>query len=425
MLTRIGKYEVRREIGRGSMGIVYEAYDPYIRRSVALKVAQVSADSQHEAGRRFQRLFFNEAHTAGLLHHPGILDIFDAGVEDSRCYIVMELIPGGATLRPYCAASNLLPLNQVTRILFQCAKALDYAHRRGVIHRDIKPSNLLLTPNFDARIADFSIAHITHPDLSSTLPLGFVGSPRYMAPEQVLEELVTGQTDLFALGVVGYELLTGVHPFGAEGFSALMHRVVNEEPIPLRARRPELPPSLEEILALAMAKDPADRFQDGVAMAAALSAAFAELYESPADMSARQRIDTLARTAFFTDFGAEQLAEVERTGIWLEVTQGENVVTEGEADDAVYFLMRGEATVERDGKVLERVGIGGCFGEIAYLRRVRRTASVRAQTPVSVLKLNATLLDRVSPSTQLAFYRAMSTTLVERLAATTQAWLAG
>ena len=421
MLSSIGKYEVRREIGRGSMGVVYEAHDPYIRRTVALKVARAAADRQHEQGRRFQRLFFNEAHTAGLLHHPGILDIFDAGVEDDRCYIVMELVPGGATLRPHCTGTERLPLNQVTQILFQCAKALDYAHRQGVVHRDVKPSNLLLTPTMEVKIADFSIAHITHPEMTSTLPLGFVGSPRYMAPEQVVEDLVTGQTDLFALGVVGYELLTGVHPFGAESFSALMHRVVNEDPVPLRRHRADLPDSLQDILAQAMAKDPADRFKDGFAMASALSAAFADLYQAPMDMPVRQRIETLSHTPFFSEFEPAQLEEVERIGLWLEIPQGGTVVVEGEADDAVYFLMRGEATVERGGRVLERVAQGGCFGEIAYLRRVRRTASVRAQTPLSVLKLNATLLDRVSPPTQLAFYRAMSTTLVERLAATTAA----
>ena len=253
---KMGKYELRREVGRGSMGVVYEAFDPYIGRLVAVKVAIADALRQPDSGERFRKMFFNEAHTAGMLRHPNILDIFDAGVDREKCYIVMELIEGADTLKSYCRADNLLPLNQVAEILFRCAKALDYAHRQGVIHRDIKPSNLLLTRNLEVKIADFSIAHINRTDLSTTMPLGFVGSPRYMSPEQIQEDLITSQTDLFSLGVVAYELLTGKHPFGAESFSRLIHRVVNEEPTPLASHRPDLPPVVQRFVQKALEKQP-------------------------------------------------------------------------------------------------------------------------------------------------------------------------
>ncbi|MGH8597662.1 MAG: serine/threonine protein kinase, partial [Gammaproteobacteria bacterium] len=264
MLTKLGKYEVVREIGRGSMGIVYQAYDPYIDRQVAVKVAMADALKERDSGERFRKMFFNEAHTAGMLRHPNILDIFDAGVDEDKCYIVMELIEDGDTLRSYCRADNLLPLNQVAELLFRCAKALDYAHRQGVIHRDIKPSNILLTQDMDVKIADFSIAHINRTDMSQTMPMGFVGSPRYMSPEQIQEDMITYQTDLFSLGIVAYELLTGQHPFGGESFSNLIHRVINEDPTPLSIFRAELPPIIERIINKSLEKSPERRYRMGL-----------------------------------------------------------------------------------------------------------------------------------------------------------------
>lgn len=134
---KLGKYEVREEIDRGSMGVVYLGHDPYINRPVALKVAFLDSLNDQESGKRYRKMFFNEAHTAGLLTHPNVINIYDAGVDEDDCYIVMEYIEGGNTLKPYCSSDNLLPVNKVVEIIFKCANALDYAHRQGVVHRDI------------------------------------------------------------------------------------------------------------------------------------------------------------------------------------------------------------------------------------------------------------------------------------------------
>ena len=142
---KLGKYEILKQIGRGSMGIVYEGYDPYADDKVAIKVALAESLKDHESGQRYRKMFFNEAHTAGMLKHPNILEILDAGVDEDDCYIVMELVEGGDTLKTYCRPDNLLPLEEAVEVIFKCAKALDYAHRQGVIHRDIKPTNILLT----------------------------------------------------------------------------------------------------------------------------------------------------------------------------------------------------------------------------------------------------------------------------------------
>jgi serine/threonine protein kinase len=218
---KLGKYEILSQIGRGSMGIVYEGYDPYADERVAIKVALAESLRDRESGPRYRKMFFNEAHTAGKLKHPNIVEIMDAGVDGDECYIVMELIGGADTIKSYCRPESLLPVDNVVEIVFKCAKALDYAHRQGVIHRDIKPTNILLTRDMDVKIGDFSIAHLATAETTNTMPMGFVGSPRYMSPEQVHEDNITNQTDLFSLGIVMYEMLTGYHPFSADSFSRL------------------------------------------------------------------------------------------------------------------------------------------------------------------------------------------------------------
>lgn len=418
--TRLGKYEIVREIGRGSMGVVYAAFDPYIDRPVAVKVAMADALKDRASGERFRKMFFNEAHTAGMLRHPNILEIFDAGVDGDMCYIVMELIEDGDTLRTHCRSDRLLPVNQVAEIVFCCAKALDYAHRQGVIHRDIKPSNILLTREMDVKIADFSIAHINHSDLTQTMPMGFVGSPRYMSPEQIQEDMITGQTDLFSLGVVAYELLTGRHPFGGESFSNLIHRVINEEPTPLRQYRPELPPILERILGRALEKTPERRYRTGLDLASDLSLAFNHLERPQGEIPAREKFELAKRLEFFRGFLDTELWEVVRASVWQEFEPGHEIVHEGDIDDSFFIITGGEAAVSKQGTPLQTLAEGDCFGEMGHVTRLRRTASVIAVGELSVMKLNSTLLEQVSTECQLRFYKVFVRVLAARLSRTTE-----
>ena len=193
----------------------------------------------------------------------------------------MELVEGGETLKQYCKPETLLPIEKVVEVVFKCAKALDYAHKQGVIHRDIKPTNILVTGDDDVKIGDFSIAHLTKMDSTETMPMGLVGSPRYMSPEQVTEDYITSQTDLFSLGIIMYELLAGKHPFAAENFSRLVQRILNEDPPDIRQIRSEIPEPLIGILTRAMAKDRDDRYQMGLDIASDLSRAFDALLEEP------------------------------------------------------------------------------------------------------------------------------------------------
>ena len=225
---RLGKYKVLDEIDHGSMGTVYSGYDPYTDCDIALKVAHTEMLNDEELGERYKKMFFNEAKIAGNLDHPNIVSVHDAGTDKDFCYITMDLIPDGDTLKSYCTPDNLLSFKKIAEIIFKCARALDYAHKRGVIHRDIKPSNILVTKDMDALISDFGIARVYQTEATQTHSAGLIGSPQYMSPEQLKEDRLTYKTDIFSLGVVMYEMLTGKHPFTADNFSRLVYKIMHE-----------------------------------------------------------------------------------------------------------------------------------------------------------------------------------------------------
>ncbi len=416
---KLGKYEIQEELGRGSMGVVYKGYDPYADCNVALKVAMSDALNDSESGERYRKMFFNEAHTAGTLKHPNIVEIMDAGAEDDHCYIVMELVEGADTLKPYCNAENLLPFELVVEITFKCAKALDYAHRSGVIHRDIKPTNILLTEDHDVKIADFSIAHLMTSDTTNTMPMGFVGSPRYMSPEQVQEDTITNQTDLFSLGIVMYELLTGKHPFMADSFSRLIHKIINEKHPPLGTHRSDVPEILEKIIHHALQKAPEKRYKMGLNFAADLSLAFDYLEKPQEDVEVQEKFNAIQSLDFFREFAESEIWEIIRACIWQEFEAGKEIIVEGEIDDSFFIITSGEVEVFKDNARIGHLKTGDCFGEMSYLSKAKRTATIVAQGRVELMKINATLIEQASVECQLHFSRVFMQTLVKRLSETT------
>lgn len=422
---KLGKYDIQAEVGRGSMGVVYRAYDPYIDRSVAIKVAMAEALKDTVTGDRFRKMFFNEAHTAGMLRHPNILDIFDAGVDGDLCYIVMELVADGGTIRPYCRPEKLLPLNEAAEIIFKCAKALDYAHRQGVIHRDIKPSNILMTDDMDVKIADFSIAHAARTDTSQTMPMGFVGSPRYMSPEQVHEDVITNQTDLFSLGIVAYELITGHHPFGGATFSSLVHKIVNEDPTPMSQYLADPPELLERIVRRALEKTVERRYGMGLDIASDLSMAFTHLDRPQEDISITQKFERVKMLDFFRGFPDSEIWEIIRASVWVEVDVDEVVVAEGDVEDSFFIIISGIVRVMKQDQPVGKLGEGDCFGEMGYLNRIKRTATVTADGPVSLMKVNSTLIEQVTSECQLRFYKVFLKILIDRLSKTTEMMVRG
>jgi serine/threonine protein kinase len=416
---KIGKYEIRRQVGRGSMGIVFQGYDPFADRQIAVKVALADSLKDKESGARYRKMFFNEAHTAGMLHHPNILEILDAGVDGEDCYIVMELIEGGNTLKSFCKPETLLPVHQVVEIVFKCAKALDYAHRKGVVHRDIKPTNILVTPELDVKIGDFSIAHLVTSDTTATMPAGFVGSPRYMSPEQVQDEAITNQTDLFSLGIVMYEMLTGHHPFVADSFSRLIHKIINEKHPLMRTYRPDLPEILEKIAHHALQKNPGKRYKMGLNMAADLSLAFDYLEKPQQEIELGERFNAVRDLDFFRDFSEAQIWEIIQACSWHQYRAGEQVVAEGDVDNSLFIIVSGEVDVRKGSNRISLLSKGDCFGEMSYLAKSERTATIVASKDLQLIKISATLIDQVSVDTQLQFSKVFLRTLVKRLSATT------
>ncbi len=422
---KLGKYEIEEEIGRGSMGVVYRAYDPYIDRAVAVKVALADSLRDKDTGERFRKMFFNEAHTAGMLRHPNILDVFDAGVDDDLCYIVMEIVANGGTLRTHCKPDRLLPLPQAVEIIFKCAKALDYAHRQGVIHRDIKPSNILLTEDMDVKIADFSIAHAARTDMTQTMPMGFVGSPRYMSPEQVHEDVITNQTDIFSLGIVAYELVTGHHPFGGESFSSLVHRIVNEDPTPMTQFRSDAPDVLEHIIRRALEKPVERRYRMGLDLASDLSMAFTHLESPQEDISAKDKFERVKMLDFFRGFPDSEIWEIIRASVWVDADVEDVIVAEGDVEDSFFIIISGDVRVTKQGRPVGHLREGDCFGEMGYLNRIKRTATVTADGPVTLMKVNSTLIEQVTTDCQLRFFKVFLKTLIDRLSKTTEMMVRG
>jgi serine/threonine protein kinase len=265
----IGRYEILGEIGRGAMGVVYKARDPHIDRIVAIKTISLF-DLEPADEQEYRERFQQEARTAGRLSHPGIVAVFDVGVdpETNAPYIVMEYIAGSSLTKVLADDRGKLPLSPALQMVEEVAEALDYAHSEGVTHRDVKPANILLTPEGRAKLADFGIARLDQSHL--TLPGRLMGSPAYMAPEQMRGEEVDGRSDLFALGVVLYRLSTGYRPFQGNSTATVCYKLLRQDPLPPSALNSDLPPELDEFLSRAMAKDPDLRFQTGKEMAAAL-----------------------------------------------------------------------------------------------------------------------------------------------------------
>jgi len=265
---KFGRYEILAELGRGAMGIVFQARDPQIDRLVALKTISLSGQ-EPEDQEEFRTRFLREAQAAGRLQHPGLVAIYDAGEdpESHDPYIVLEFVKGDS-LHRILAREKKLPLPCALHLAQEIAEALDYAHAQGVVHRDIKPANILITEDGHAKIADFGIARLNLAHF--TVPGQVLGTPAYMAPEQLTGEGVDSRSDIFSLGVLLYAMVTGHSPFHGNSATTVCFKVVNREPLPASALDMELPRALDAVISRAMAKDPAQRYQRGSDLAQAL-----------------------------------------------------------------------------------------------------------------------------------------------------------
>ena len=264
----LGRYRIDRQLGRGAMGAVYLGHDPKIGRQVAIKTMALSQEFDGAELAEARARFFREAETAGRLQHRDIVTIFDAGEDQDLAYIAMEFLRGN-DLQRHTREAQLLPIPVVLRTMARVAEALAYAHSQGVVHRDIKPANVMIDLEADSvKVTDFGIARIT--DSSRTRTGMVLGTPSYMSPEQMAGRRVDGRSDLYSLGVMLFQLLTGRLPHQADSMAKLMYQIANDPAPDIRSLRPELPEALANVVTLALEKRPEVRYADGKQLAADL-----------------------------------------------------------------------------------------------------------------------------------------------------------
>ena len=291
MLSKLGKYEIKRELGRGAMGIVYEGFDPFIERTVAIKTILKSVIDQSEAGEILSR-FRREAQASGRLTHPNIVSVYEYGEENDMAFIAMEFILG-KELKEYFGKEERFQIKDCLSIMSQLLDALDYAHGCGVVHRDIKPANIIITKNNQIKVVDFGIARIESSELTQVGTL--LGTPAYMSPEQFRGITTDCRSDIYSSGVILYQFLTGDRPFTGNP-TTLMHKVLCQAPVPPSELNPSVSKALEDVVKKAMSKQPEDRFQTAAEFSQALNLAANSRTASSAKMADTDATLAVART---------------------------------------------------------------------------------------------------------------------------------
>jgi len=413
-MESIGKYQLVKEIGRGATSTVFLALDPFNQQQVALKVFNVRVFQHGTSTKAFRKLLLTEASLAGKLSHPHIVKIYDAVIDGDVNYMVMEYVEG-ETLEKYAEVDHLLPLGRIAEIIYKCCKALEYAQYQGVIHRDIKPANILLRGESDIKISDFGAAFLEN---QQTTQVSGVGSPAYMSPEQIREQTLTHQTDIYSLGVTMYRMLTGRLPFEAANNYSMIYQIMNTEPPPPSNYRPEIPPALDAIVQRSMCKDTAQRYQSWDEIARDLVAFISTDVPQQEQIYDTEKFDTVRALPFFSDFSDVELWEVLRITEWRKVQKDEQILREGEIGDTFYIIATGSVRVVKQGRLLSLLHKGDCFGEMAHLtgKDAKRTTDVFAKTNIKLIEIDPAVLALASANCRYQFGEAFLHLLVKRLA---------
>jgi serine/threonine protein kinase len=416
-MKRIGKYEIVRELGSGATSTVFLALDQFNNQQVALKLFNPDALRDKISANAYRKLLLTEASLAGKLSHPHIVKIFDAVLDGELNYMVMEYVEG-ETLEKYTEVNRLLPFSSVAEIIYKCGNALEYAQQQGVIHRDIKPANILMCGKNDIKVADFGAALIESAHVSQQLTqVAGVGSPSYMSPEQVREQPLTLQTDIYSLGVTLYKLLTGRLPFQAINSFSLLYQITHSDPHPPRTFRPSIPEELDAIVQRAIQRDLSQRYQTWGEFTSELVHFFNYNAEVQEEIFDTEKFDILRTLDFFKNVGDIELWEVLRISDWSQVHKGESILQEGDPNSSFFVLASGVLKVTRAGIVLDLLHKGDCFGEMKRFPEgnLLRTTTVSAETDVILIEINLDVLAKASVECRFQFDDAFLYVLLKRL----------
>lgn len=417
------RFEILRELGKGANGEVHLAFDNFLQRQVAIKIIRRKAADDAEAERQNRSLWLNETRLAGKLLHPFIVQVMEAGSTDDFDYLIMEYLAGG-TLKQFTVPGKLLPPDRVIDILYKVCNALDYANKMGVLHRDIKPENILLGENNAIKISDFGAAYCNDAEVTQVL---FVGSLAFMPPELFRKEIPTLKSDIYAVGVMAYQLLTGMLPFTADSHEGLIYEKLNQDAVPMDARRQDIPPSLRFAVHRAMHRDQAVRYDSWEDFCDDLAIALPQVPRPEAANFDSAHFNVLRGLPFFSRFTDIELWETVGIGHWQKKEPGEAIVQEDVAGRSLFIIIDGEARVTKKGVVINDMGAGECFGEMTYLDETQmvRSATVTAITPMSLVEIEGASLRQASGGLQARFSNAFLRLMVSRLRNADERFISG
>ncbi|HUX90798.1 MAG TPA: protein kinase [Gallionellaceae bacterium] len=412
------RFEIKQLLGRGSSGEVYLAFDTYAQRDVAVKMTRLNLFEDAVAGKRNRKMWLNETRLAGKLQHPFIVQIFEAGSTDEFNYIVMEYMAGGS-LKQFTAPDKLLPINKLIDILYKVCNALDFATKMGVLHRDIKPANVLLGADGEVKISDFGAAFSIESDLTQ---VDMVGTLPFVAPEHFRKALPSQQNDIYAVGVMAYQLLTGRYPFTARSPEDLIYQKLNEEVLSLESWRSDIPMALRFAVHRAMHPDRELRYTNWKSFFDDLVAALPQIAIPEDSRFDSTRFNCMRKFKFFAEFMDTEIWETLDISRSLTMGMGKRIVEEGKVGNNLFIIIKGEVVVSKNGKEINRMGAGNCFGEIGYLDQVKhlRSSSVTATTALELIEIEGKSLRRASDALQSRFSKALLTQMVAQMRNTDQ-----
>jgi len=416
------RFELLKELGRGAAGEVHLAFDTYLQREVALKMTRTGYLDNPQESIRNRKMWLNETRLAGKLQHPFIVQIYEACSTDELDYLVMEYVPGG-TLKQHTSFDNLLPISRLVDILYKVCNALDYSHKMGILHRDIKPSNVLLGEGNAVKVSDFGAAFLINSD---TTQVDMVGTLPFMPPEQFMQARPSMQSDVYAVGVMAYQLLTGMLPFTAKSYDEMIYQKLHEEALPLEKRRLDIPQALRFAVHRAMHRDKDMRYSTWKSFCDDLAAALPNVDRPEEVRFDSARFDILRNLTFFEGFTDNEIWETVGICKWQESQAGEYIVRENDTGSSLFVIINGEAVVTKNDIELTRMNTGSCFGEIAYLDEVRhvRLATVKAISKINMIVIEGDSLQHSTDSLQASFAQAFLHLMITRIKETDRRLLA-
>jgi serine/threonine protein kinase len=409
---QVGKYDVQKLLGKGATGTVYLAKDKFSGKEVALKTIEPEVFRDPEFGTVYRSQFLNEASLAGKLRHPHIVAILDAVMEEDSGHIAMEIVSGG-DLAQYVKPDKLLPIEDVLQIGFKCCGALEYAFAQGIVHRDIKPANIMIVQGTDVKIADFGAAFLKKSERVQTAAMG---SPFYMSPEQLEQKELTLHSDMYSLGVVLYELLTGKRPFVGDSLEALVKKILHETPVAPSTLRKGLPKDIDVVMLKLLGKKPEHRFATWNELAFELSRLGA-LVLPPDAIPDSEKFVALKRVPMLANLADAEIWELARAAKWARIKKATNIVKENDPGQSFFFLAKGEVKVHRQGRLLNMVSAGECFGEMSYIwgGEQPRHATADALSDLLLAEFEPERATQMSLGSQLQLTRALVRNVVDRL----------